>query len=300
MKNLLKILPLIPLCLACGSDSEDDMTASIGNAIVFDARIDNTRAVADITDIQTDGFKVWGGYGTTTVFNGENIVLGSDNTHTTDKKWTFNTYNFYAVYPTTVEATYTAPSTFTIPNYDLKNNTNTDLMIAQATGHEYPTNGEAVGLYFRHALAKLEFVGKSTNDEQMAFLYSIALYGNGIPSTATYNNSTWTPNSITSSSAPLISTNNEGQGWRLSKSGNSVITDLHVFPKNTGQNVTVTLVSNNGNGNVANNVTLPDTKWEAGKIYRYTFSIDPNLYITFSEPEITDWQYGSAGNKVIE
>lgn len=299
MKNLLKILPLIPLCLACGSDSEDGMTASTGNAIVFDARIDNTRAVADITDIQTDGFKVWGGYGTTTVFNGENIVLGSDNTHTTDKKWTFNTYNFYAVYPTTVNAAYTPLTTFTINNYNVKDNKGTDLMIATATSHVYPDNGEAVGLYFRHALAQLEFVGSSTDANSMALLWSIKLYGAGIPATATYNNGAWTLGAGTTNSSTFITSNNNGSGWRLSKSGNTVLNELYVFPNTSGKTVTVELTSYNGQ-TTTQTVDLPQTTWEAGKIYRYTFSIDPNLYIVFSEPEVTEWHSASAGNIVVE
>lgn len=284
MKNLLKILPLIPLCLACGSDSEDDMTASIGNAIVFDARIDNTRAVADITDIQTDGFKVWGGYGTTTVFNGENIVLGSDNTHTTDKKWTFNTYNFYAVYPTTVNAAYTPPTTFTINNYNVKDNKGTDLMIATATNHVYPDNGEAVGLYFRHALAQLEFVGKSLSAIAPALLKKITIYGDGVPATATYNESTqaWTANATTTQGNPLLTSDNGGSGWDLTSTGATVVNGLMVFPKGNTDNVYVDLTTFDGKADKTQTLTIPAMKWENGNIYRYTFTLDPDNNLTIT------------------
>lgn len=83
MKKLIGIIALISLCLmACNTDNEDNHEAA-NNSICFVAN--ETRAIADISNIQDEGFKVWGGYGTTTVFNGENIVVGSDNIHTTDK-----------------------------------------------------------------------------------------------------------------------------------------------------------------------------------------------------------------------
>lgn len=282
MKKLIGIIALISLCLmACNTDNEDNHEAA-NNSICFVAN--ETRAAADISNIQTEGFKVWGGYGTTTVFNGENIVLGSDNTHTTDKKWTFNTYNFYAVYPTTVNAAYTPPTTFTINNYNVKDNKGTDLMIATATNHVYPDNGEAVGLYFRHALAQLEFVGKSLSAIAPALLKKIAVYGDGVPAAATYSESTqaWTANATTTQSNPLLTTDNGGSGWDLSNSGTTVVNGLMVFPKRNTDNVYVDLTTFDGKADKTQTLTIPAMKWENGNIYRYTFTLDPenNLTIT--------------------
>ena len=282
MKNLLKILPLILICVACGSDNDDIVATS--NNITFGASVGTTRAAADITDIQTDGFKVWGGYGTTTVFNGENIVLGSDNTHTTDKKWTVNTYNFYAVYPTTVNAAYTPPTTFTINNYNVKDNKGTDLMIATAVNHVYPDNGEAVGLYFRHALAQLEFVGKSLSAIAPALLKKITVYGDGVPATATYSESTqaWTANATTTQGNPLLTSDNGGSGWDLSNSGTTVVNGLMVFPKGNADNVYVDLTTFDGKADKTQTLTIPAMKWENGNIYRYTFTLDPDNNLTIT------------------
>ena len=282
MKKLIGIIALISLCLmACNTDNEDNHEAA-NNSICFAAN--ETRAAADISNIQTEGFKVWGGYGTTTVFNGENIVLGSDNTHTTDKKWTVNTYNFYAVYPTTVNAAYTPPTTFTINNYNVKDNKGTDLMIATAVNHVYPDNGEAVGLYFRHALAQLEFVGKSLSAIAPALLKKITIYGDGVPATATYNESTqaWTAYATTTQGNPLLTSDNGGSGWDLSNSGTTVVNGLMVFPKGNTDNVYVDLTTFDGKADKTQTLTIPAMKWENGNIYRYTFTLDPDNNLTIT------------------
>lgn len=282
MKKLIGIIALISLCLmACNTDNEDNHEAA-NNSICFVAN--ETRAAADISNIQTEGFKVWGGYGTTTVFNGENIVLGSDNTHTTDKKWTFNTYNFYAVYPTTVNAAYTPPTTFTINNYNVKDNKGTDLMIATAVNHVYPDNGEAVGLYFRHALAQLEFVGKSLSAIAPALLKKITVYGDGVPATATYNESTqaWTANATTTQGNPLLTSDNGGSGWDLTSTGTTVVNGLMVFPKRNTDNVYVDLTTFDGKADKTQTLTIPAMKWENGNIYRYTFTLDPDNNFTIT------------------
>ena len=133
----------------------------------------------------------------------------------------------------------------------------------------------------------------------MALLWRISLYGAGIPATATYNNGAWTLGAGTTNSSTFLTSNNNGSGWRLSKSGNTVLNELYVFPNTSGKTVTVELTSYNGQ-TTTQTVALPQTTWEAGKIYRYTFSIDPNLYIVFSEPEVTEWHSASAGNIVVE
>ena len=282
MKKLIGIIALISLCLmACNTDNEDNHETA-NNSICFVAN--ETRAAADISNIQDEGFKVWGGYGTTTVFNGENIVLGSDNIHTTDKKWTFNTYNFYAVYPTTVNAAYTPLTTFTINNYNVKDNQGTDLMIATATSHVYPDNGEAVGLYFRHALAQLEFVGKSLSAIAPALLKKITIYGDGVPATATYSESTqaWAANTTTTQGNPLLMTDNGGSGWDLSNSGTTVVNGLMVFPKGNTDNVYVDLTTFDGKADKTQTLTIPAMKWENGNIYRYTFTLDPDNNLTIT------------------
>ena len=271
---------MVALCLACSSDN-DDYTPNEGSNIVFGANIETTRA--DINNIKGEGFKVWGGFGSTTVFNGTNITLGSNSTHNTGVAWTFNTYNFYAVYPTTVAATYTAPSTFTISNYNIKEKQNTDLLIASATGHIYPDNGDAVGLYFTHALAKLEFVGKSNTSTAMPMLKNISVYGEGTPATATYNNSQeWTLNSATTQAAPLFTDDNNDAGWNLSDKGTTVASNILVFPKPSTKNVNVDLTVFNGSTTETRTITIPAAEWEAGKIYRYTFTIDPNNDISIT------------------
>ena len=98
LKILSHLLILVTICLGCNSDI-DKLKPINGNVIMFGSSVKETRAVANINNIKSEGFKVWGGYNTIPVFNGEEIVFGSNDTHTTNKYWTDNTYSFYAVYP---------------------------------------------------------------------------------------------------------------------------------------------------------------------------------------------------------
>ena len=143
---------------ACSSSSVEDIPIQEEpqTAIGFNAKV-NSRALADIDDVKENGFAVWGGYryigGTETVFNGDSITFVDSNSVVTDKYWTYNTYNFYAVYPKGTTATYNvANNTFTINNYNVKNTE--DLLCASAT-HTYPNDGSTVSLGFKHLLTKV-------------------------------------------------------------------------------------------------------------------------------------------------
>lgn len=299
LQKILFIIPLILNSCATSQVEEEFLQQEEQTAIGFNGKVHNSRALAD--DLKANGIKVWGGYegGTVPVFDGSEIVFGTNASYTTDQYWTYNTYNFYAVYPKNTSATYNvANNTFTISNYNVKDNQD-DLLIATVTDHEYPEDGSVVNLNFSHALVQLEFVGSSTSNTNMALLKNISLYGEGLPATATFNSSGWTLGEATNATNPFLASDNGGNGWRLSYGGNNVLGELFVFPKDKNKNVQVSFKYNNGNDqNVT--VTIPECKWEAGKKYRYTFQIDPNLYIVFNEPEVTNWQNASAGNIVVE
>lgn len=303
MKNLLKILPLIPLCLACSNDIGEGPGGQKDKTIGFGAKMEQTRAVAGLSDIQANGFSVWGGFSANDhLFDGRKVTYaGGQWGYTNPEVWTFNTYNFYAVYPSTIQATYTAPKTFTITDYSISDNRETDLLVAKHEDHNYPTDGNFVGLNFAHVLTQLEFVGSSTEASSMAFLNSIVLYGEGLPAMATYNatSATWALGTGTSETAPFLSSDNEGNGWQLSMGGNTVLSELMVYPKSEDKKVKLVLTTFNGTIKETT-VELPPLAWEAGRRYRYTFSVDPNMYITFSEPEVVEWQTASAGNIVVE
>ena len=145
--HLPKILFLIPLYLMSCTTSqieEEFPQKEEQTAIGFNAKV-NSRALADIDDVKTNGFSVWGGYtgGTEAVFNGDSITFGNASSIITDKYWTYNTYNFYAVYPKGTSATYVSNNTFTINNYNVKNTE--DLLCASAT-HTYPYDGSTVNI----------------------------------------------------------------------------------------------------------------------------------------------------------
>ena len=183
MKHLLKILFLFPLFLSCTNTQEEPMPTpeEEQTAIGFAAKVENSRAVSDMdateNDVKTNGFSVWGGYegGTTAVFTGEEIILGGENSYTTDKYWTSNTYNFYAVYPIGKSADYNVTdNTFTI-NYN--SNTQEDLLFAKVEDHEYPADGKVVSFNFGHLLSHISIKLKTDETQGEMKVTGISLDG---------------------------------------------------------------------------------------------------------------------------
>lgn len=182
MKHLLKILFLLTLFLSC-TDSQENIPTQEEHAIGFNAKVQNSRAIADMDateiDVKTNGFSVWGGYedegGTTAVFTGEEIILGGENSYTTDKYWTYNPYNFYAVYPIGKSADYNVTdNTFTI-NYN--SNTQEDLLFAKVEDHEYPADGKVVSFNFGHLLSHISIMLKTEETQGEMKVIGISLDG---------------------------------------------------------------------------------------------------------------------------
>ncbi len=305
MKHLPKILFLALLCIAC-RDEHDVPTHDF--TIGFKAGVENTRAVVTGIEPLKDGFSVWGGFDGTTVFDGRKVYWGTDSEGNTGwmydnpEVWVWNKdYTFYALYPDTSKRVYNVYSinqSYYIA-YNVKEKQE-DLLYAKTANNRYDGIGEppVVGLNFEHTLVQLEFVGSSTAEQQFAFISGIKLYGEGLQSNGSFDisNAQWLSlTAPTTEENPYIYTDNASQGWRLSHSGTTVLSELLVFPKASGTNVTVS-ISLDGE---TRTTTLSDA-WEAGKRYRYTFSIDPYDYIIFNKPIVTEWQTATAGSLVIK
>ena len=295
MKHLLRILPITLLAVACNDEIEHG-TPIIG----FDAQVEHTRAVADINSLQANGFSVWGGYDGTTVFDGRKVSYASGAwTYDNPEVWVLDKeYHFFAVYPDKERNAYSINDDIYSITYDVKAKQE-DLLVAKATAkYNGVDEPPIVAFEFEHTLAQLEFVGSSTATQQFASISSIKLYGEGIPSSAilnaTSNTYQWSSRVSTTSDSPFLYSDNASQGWRLTNSGTTVLSEVLVFPKSE-TNVTVEIAI----GSEIKTATLSDSL-ESGKKYRYTFSVDPYDYIIFNKPIITEWQTATAGSVVIK
>lgn len=307
MKSLLRIFLLIPFVIACRSSVgiDDLYPDEVGNSVGFSAKV-QTRAVSenDASVVQTNGFGVWGGYegGTEAIFANTHVTYedgtwGYDNT----KYWTNNTYNFYAVYPASTDASYDASTgEFTITDYDIRNNV--DLLIGAVEDHEYPLDGPTVNINFEHVLAQISFSAKKDEGAGTVKIKSAKFYG--VPSAGTYTSSIegWSHKSedYTTNSLPFANKTTETE---IETTATDVFgTPLLVFPSTHIPATYILYVEYAASGQESTSSMLLAAasldKWEAGKKYNYTFTIIDKNTIIFDVPKVTPWAE-SNGNVII-
>ncbi len=307
MKYLPTILLLLPLCIGCNSNLEfNDDTSGKKKAIIgFSNNIRVTRA--GITDIQTNGFSVWGGYVGNTVFDGRTVTYDDSNKEwgyvPPTEYWTYNTYNFYAVYPKNTEANY-ANGTFTISDYKV-NNTE-DLLCASAT-HTYPNNGTTVTFGFKHLLAKVSIELKKDieeNNSDKIVVTSVSLNGMYMQGNYVSSQETETWADLENSSSLSKDINEE-----LSTDYEVVLDECMMIPQVFSDEHQVYLVVNytfdqgrdNDNLSTKSLITpLPiEYKWDINThiVYKATITVDHN--IEFATPVVEEWGTEQAGGTII-
>ncbi|MBR4161281.1 MAG: fimbrillin family protein [Bacteroidaceae bacterium] len=187
MKNFLKILPLICLCLACSNDMGEGPDGQ--KAIGFGAKIEKTRAVAGLPDVQANGFSVWGGYSANEhLFDGRKVTYsGGQWGYANPEYWTLNTYNFHAVYPATDAGAYVSASASNgnmqvdVTGFDASSDV--DLMHATALNMDGSV-APLVNLSFKHTQTNLSFelnkhVDNAADDIVVTQVYLQGIYARG-------------------------------------------------------------------------------------------------------------------------
>lgn len=235
-------------------------------------------------------FSVWGGYDNVKLFEGTKV-------NNTASGWTYEggdrywvpgkTFNFYAVHPVFPDggpiASVASDGTISVTNFDCSKTgaEAIDLMTAQKNGITY-TEGispSPVDLKFSHELAKLNFVVKSEN--AVATITEFKVYGvdymgtlSKKSTTATWSDKTTCQDTDTPFSINQEFVFNTTEGW-----GKNVFGDILLIPDNdltdaflkirykySGETTERTSV-------VGLNTALTD-KWEAGKNYKYSLTIE--------------------------
>ena len=260
-------------------------------------------------------FGVWGFYSKDNkeadVFNGEQKVTesGSQWTYSPKQYWIAGaTYNFYAVYPYNLAKATVTSTGITIKDFDASAKTGEeaiDLMTASATDISYTENQTPapVPLSFEHLLARVEFIGKidaqsAAISNMRATITEAKLYGMNEKGSYTSATQQWTLNIQTTAEAPFATC----QETPLSTDETSLFGDLLLFPEKVDGNFTFQV-----------NYTVNDTPkkqtiqlnglvgmFEAGKYYRFTFTVIDEEHILFDRPTVSTWDEATGGIIVVD
>ncbi len=321
-KNTLGILPLLAAALlsaaSCTESMEQDMeTAGDSGAIRFSLLTLTRSAIGSEDDLNTDGqsFSVWGCYRHTDgtgsdvqIFDNTTVAYGSGSGWTYEgglQYWhSGNTYDFYALYPSTetlgdaVSSVACTDGTFTVNGFDATKGL--DLMTAEKTGISVMAGQTEppgpVALKFQHLLARVTFAARSEGGN--ATVHSISLEGLDVKG------------DYDSGKEPLWSNTTEGtvsveKETSVTPAGDADVSgDLLLIPQSLtdGVKLTVTYDTDAEKGKTAS-YTLPATTvsmWTAANHYRYSFTLTGGGYIVFDPPTVNAWSDAIGGNVTID
>lgn len=280
-KTILGLSALL-LTAAC-TDEQVENPADGARAISFTSATETRAAVEGNT--LPGNFKVWGGYegNAINVFNGETVQ---------HPNWTYTggtqywipgkTYNFYGVYPTSVNALCDENGTLTVSGFNCYKTGNeaVDLMTASQTGISYAAGVEPqpVSMQFGHELARVNVVATVEGGDATVTNITFA----GMATKGDYSSTGgWSNTAKGSFANPTHQT--------LNTEGVDLLGDMLLIPQAvSGFTLTVDYTV----GGVAQPqkvITLPTTisQWDKGKSYKYTLSFKRNrLTVTV---KVVDW-----------
>ena len=296
-----RIFPIHLFCLsgvalvlgACTSEVTDGGLPEGGTAPIAFRTPEVTKAVVE-NFTSEDAFSVWGGYDgdATNVFDGEAVTYnGSTWSYVGTRYWIADkTYDFYAVYPTTVDAKVSADGTITIENFDAsKTGTEAvDLMTAEREGMD-GSAPETVAFTFGHELSRLSFTVTSEGDA--VTIVSAALVGANYK--GTLSGETWSVLTASTADGPFKAENVSLTAENLSATlfGG----DLLLMPDADLMDVTLKLKYQYANDTEEHEAILSlhtsqTEKWEVGSRYNYAVTIPQNGVDVTLKVTVKDWE----------
>jgi len=310
-----RIFPIHLFCLsgvalalgACTSEVADGGNAPADGPVPISFQTPETRAAKDGFDAG-DAFSVWGWYaddaaGTNSrqVFDAEKVTNGGGNLWSYDgtQYWIAGkTYDFYAVYPTDVNAQVSRNGTITIKDFDASQTgaDAVDLMTASATG----MNGDSpqmVGLRFGHLLSRVNIMVQAEGSDAQISQARLS----GIKTTGDYDSSNSSASWIldgTMSSFDLPS----GGNYTATSVPSNLLGDMLVPPQPVSGFILSVDYSFAGTSAATKEITLPAdvvSQWEAGQSYTYTLTLSSN-YISFGIPVVNEWREASGGIIIVD
>lgn len=309
-------------------DAEEDGV----DGMAIDFRTPALTRVAVESFTAGSSFSVWGWYlpkdAASEVFNATTVSTpdGSVWTYEGLRYWKADkTYSFYALYPSVTDlmanaataAHYDEDGDLSVTAFDASKGY--DLMAASALNISGSNTGK-VAFTFGHLLARVEFVVKrnAAADGIEGFnpvIHSAKLYG--MHKTADFS----------ASAADLIDKEAISAGWTIStdesdrttknepfavlseeisvNADGTTLIDALLFP----QDLTIEYYFEVTYSSASDRepctstvplVSLPLTTWEAGKHYRYTFTVSDEDRILFDTPTVNAWGEATGGIIIVE
>lgn len=290
--GLAAFLLFIPACT-----NELNETPASEQAIVFGPQAD-TRAVVENTG-ELGSFSVWGWYTKTTPVQ----IFGDENGGTTveSPNWTYEggarywvpgaTYNFYGVYPNTVDAQ-VSNGVITVPSFDCSatGNDAVDLMTAVSSRIYDGTDASAVVMDFNHLLSKVNIM--ATVEGGNATVTSVTF--SGMATQGNYSSTDgW------NDTAQGSFTSNESKV--LNSTGVDLLGDMLLIPQTITENFKVSVTYTIDEEQKTTEIVLPTanaSNWEAGKSYRYTLAFKGNNIIF--TVNVVPWNHSAGGIITVE
>lgn len=298
INKLGRLLAAVAIASATLSCQKDAPVQDGRYPILFDCADYNTRAIADITDLQVNGFEVYAYF-----TKGENAFNFAKDVRyeTSTSTWTYDeleywwpetSYSFKAFYPSdTFAVTEDGQSYSLISDYSVL--TQTDLLMASETrnvgseGIIAPDEGSVVNLRFQHLLScvviKLKSEISGVTVQEVSFT--------NIAENGKCTNGTWTFGTTTN----ML---NYSQNLTLDTSAEDFVDASNggflVIP----QQINGTQYINVTTSDKTYQAVIPDITWASGNKYTYTMTIKQDN-IVFSEPTVVEWDEENATGSVI-
>ena len=268
-------------------------------AIGFDSGLTKA-AVTDVSEMEN--IRVWGMYtkdgSSADVFGTAGQVVehaGGAWTYSPVRYWVMGAeYAFHAVHPAEVAGVMVEDGGIKIKGFDATEGH--DLMAATASGISYAevSKIQPVALNFKHLLARVNIVGVVTgggrlNVKKITF--------SGMLKEGNYSNGKW---EIGGSEGVVAKENI----ILNSAAGTDIFGDMLMIPqpvKDFEMSITYTLNDETEEQQVSYSLPVGEVaEWEAGRSYRYTFTVDVAGNIIFMKPVVTDWNTATGGIVTVE
>ena len=257
-------------------------------------------AVTDVSEMEN--IRVWGMY-TKDGSSADGFGPAGQEGHYDGGAWTYSPvrywilgaeYAFHAVHPEGVAGVTVGDGGIEIKGFDATQGH--DLMAATASGISYAevSKIQPVALNFKHLLARVNIVGVVTGGGQM-HINDIAF--TGMSEVGNYGADGWTGLQGGEGFMKTDSTLN-------SAAGTDIFGDLLMIPqpvKDFEMSITYTLNDETEEQQLSYSLPVGEVaEWEAGRSYRYTFTVDVAGNIIFMKPVVTEWNTATGGIVTVE
>lgn len=284
-------------------------------------------------------FKVWGSYKSRTdaSFKPSEVFDGVDVTRTSEGVWSYDNprywlpgfcYDFRAIHPVAIadKVTYTIGEsgndtpTFTITDYDAVDGQH-DILYAASGSIDASGSMKPVALDFKHLLSRITFVGTPeatlASEGRIVYVRSAALYGmsrGGSWSAGDVTGyGTWTTSAtdLTGQDQPYAQVTFNGNEGELTAEGVDLFPaskPILMIPQAIGDNFYFQLdyFYNDDNTVFTQKVSLREISaaltggWQAGRSYRYRFTVGMSNNILFAAPMVDHWEDAEGGSYNVD